>query len=152
VQTDLYRTLASSLDAEFSLLLVPSAHGQKCTVTGWLYIQACVSDDDPLFGDRVLALSSTKLNEEITMFDVKRQLDVPLDLMASVTSATQAITLKDFLELTSHLSKDTPLFALIYDDDEVEYARQIVSAAIRVERHKGSEPTTCIELKVQSDF
>lgn len=86
------------------------------------------------------------------MFDNKVQLDAPLDLMASVTSASQAITLKDFLELTSHLPNETPLFALIYDDDEVEYARQIVSAAVRVERHKGSESATCIELKVQSDF
>ena len=86
------------------------------------------------------------------MFDRRSSMDTSLDLMAAPTLTPEAITLKDFIELTSHLPKETPLVALVFDDDEVEYAKHIVSAAVRVERNKGSEAATRIELKVQPDF
>lgn len=85
------------------------------------------------------------------MFAKTGHIEAPLDLMATSTSAPQAITLHDFMELTSHLARETPIFALVIDDDEVEYTRQVVSAAIRVERNKGIASSTCIELRVQPD-
>lgn len=84
------------------------------------------------------------------MFDRRESVDTSLDLMAPL--APEAITLKDFMELTSHLPKETPLVALVFDDDEVEYAKQIVSAAVRVERGRGADSATRIELKVEPDF
>jgi hypothetical protein len=86
------------------------------------------------------------------MFDRRELLDAPLDLLATSTPAPEVITLKDFLELTSHLPKETPLVALVFDDDEVEYAKNIVSAAVRVEKNKSSGSATRIELKVQPDY
>ena len=85
------------------------------------------------------------------MFDKREQVETPLDLMATSTFAPEAITLQDFLELTSHLPRETPLFAMVFDDDEVEYTRPIVSAAVRVKRNADSVPAICIELKVQAD-
>ncbi len=85
------------------------------------------------------------------MFEKREQLEVPLDLMAPSTFASECITLQDFLELTSHLPKTTPLFAMVFDDDQVEYTRQIVSAAVRVGRNRDSHSAVCIELRVQDD-
>lgn len=84
------------------------------------------------------------------MFD--RKVDGTLDLMEEVTAETEAITLQDFLDLTNHLSKETPLFALVVDDDECEYAKHVVSAAVRIERNRIGEPATRIELKLEPDI
>jgi hypothetical protein len=86
------------------------------------------------------------------MFDRKEQSDGTLDLMEEVTNEAEAITLQDFLDLTSNLPKDTPLFALVVDDDEIEYAKHVVSAAVRIERNKTGEPAKRIELKLEPDI
>lgn len=83
------------------------------------------------------------------MFEKTGHLEVPLDLIVASTYAQGSITLQDFVDLTSQLPRETPLYALVFDDDGVEYSRQIVSAAIRVERIRDSLPAMCIELKVQ---
>jgi hypothetical protein len=83
------------------------------------------------------------------MFEKTGHVEVPLDLMVASTYAQGSITLQDLLDLTSHLPRETPLYAMVFDDDGVEYSRQIVSAAIRVARSRDSLPATCIELKVQ---
>ncbi len=85
------------------------------------------------------------------MFDKRAQVDPPLDLMASSVLNPQAITLKDFMELTSHLPKETPLVALVVDEDDVEYARHILSAAVRVDRNNRADPLTRIELRVEGE-
>ncbi len=86
------------------------------------------------------------------MFDRKEQLDGTLDLMEEVTTETKAITLQDFLDLTSHLPKETPLYALVVDDDECEYAKHVVSAAVRIERNRTGEPVRRIELKLEPEI
>ena len=86
------------------------------------------------------------------MFEKREQTEGSLDLMAAeLPISSKAITLQDFLGLTGHLPKDTPLFGLIVDDDDVEYARNIVSAAIRIERSKVGPPAMRVELKIESE-
>ncbi len=86
------------------------------------------------------------------MFERNEQSEATLDLMEEVTKEIEAITLQDFLDLTSHLPKETPLYALVVDDDEIEYAKHVVSAAVRIERNKIGEPARRIELKLEPEI
>ncbi len=81
---------------------------------------------------------------------IKEKAGATLDLMEpEARLPVRTITLQDFTDLTSSLPKDTELFALIFDDDDVEYSKRIISAAVRIERGSDGSSTKQIELKVE---
>ena len=83
---------------------------------------------------------------------IKEKTDAAIDLMEMETQPVHTITLQNFMDLTASLPKETELFALIFDDDDVEYSRRITSAAVRIERGRDGISTKQIELRVEAQL
>ncbi len=82
----------------------------------------------------------------------KEKSESAIDLMEPETSRpARTITLQDFTDLTASLPKETELYALIFDDDDVEYSRRITSAAVRIARSRDGRSMKQIELKVEPE-